>query len=90
MIRRCFFRITLWVSGSRISEVAFWPTRTSFEISFENLPFPEEDLFPMIEKVEELLAGILQCPEEDGDRDLPTPVDPDMEEILLVEFEIDP
>ena len=38
VMRRCFFKIILWVSGSKMSEVAFCPTNTSFEISFWNFP----------------------------------------------------
>ena len=38
VIRRCFLTITLCVSGSKMSELAFCPTSTSFEISLRNFP----------------------------------------------------
>jgi hypothetical protein len=44
----------------------------------------------MIEKIQKLFSGVFESPEEDGDRDLSTAVDPNMEEIFLIEFEVNP
>ena len=44
----------------------------------------------MIEIVEQLLSRIFQGPKQDRHGDLSTPVDPNMEKIFLIEFEIDP
>ena len=44
----------------------------------------------MIKIVQEFLPRVLEGPKEDRHRDFSATVDPDMEEVLLIEFEIDP
>ncbi len=44
----------------------------------------------MIEVVQKLLSGVLESSKEDGDRNLSTSVDPNMEKIFLIKLEINP
>jgi hypothetical protein len=61
-----------------------------FRDLLKEFPLPKEYLLPAIKIVQKLLTSIFKGPEQHGYRNLSTSVDPNIQEILLIKFEIDP
>ena len=57
---------------------------------FRILSSLKDDLFGLVEIVEDLLGGVAQGPEQNGHGQLASPVDRDIEESLGVELQVQP
>jgi hypothetical protein len=53
-------------------------------------PSPDENFLSTVEIVQKFFSRVLESTKKDRDRNLPTPVDPNMEEIFLIKFEVNP
>ena len=67
----------------------FPPQAFRLEVHRKPVLFDVKDVL-VEEHVEDVFAGILECPQDDGGRQLAAPVDADEDAVFGVEFEVEP